>query len=32
MGVFNRYVFRGYEIGSKSVIIQPAFITSYKGF
>lgn len=32
VGVFNRYIFRGYEIGSDSIVIQPALNISYKGF
>ncbi len=32
VGVFNRYIFRGYEIGSHSIVIQPALSVSYKGF
>ncbi len=31
-GVFNRYIFRGYEFGSKSAVIQPTVTISYKGF
>lgn len=31
-GVFNRYVFRGYELSSGSIIIQPSITVSYKGF
>lgn len=32
VGVFNRYVFRGYEIGRKSAVIQPSVSLSYKYF
>jgi hypothetical protein len=32
VGLFNRYIFRGYEIGSNSIVIQPALSVSYKGF
>lgn len=32
VGVFNRYVFRGYDLSSKSVVVQPAVTVSYKGF
>lgn len=32
VGVFNRYIFRGYEIGHDSMVIQPAITISYKGF
>lgn len=31
-GVFNRYIFRGYELSSGSAVIQPAVSVSYKGF
>ncbi|MCS7215898.1 MAG: hypothetical protein RMI30_01995 [Thermodesulfovibrio sp.] len=32
LGIYNRYVFRGYELSSSSVIIQPSVTLSYKGF
>jgi hypothetical protein len=32
VGVFNQYVFRGYELSSNSIVIQPAMTISYKGF
>lgn len=32
LGVYNRYIFRGYEIGSKSLVIQPSVSVSYKWF
>ncbi len=32
VGIFNRYIFRGYEIGSNSIVVQPALNVSYKGF
>jgi hypothetical protein len=32
VGVFNRYIFRGYEIGSKSAVVQPGVTVSYRGF
>lgn len=32
VGVFNKYIFRGYEISNRSVVIQPALSASYKGF
>lgn len=32
IGVFNKYIFRGYEINSHSVVVQPAATVSYKGF
>lgn len=32
LGVFNRYIFRGYEIGSHSIVVQPSLGISYKGF
>ena len=31
-GIFNRYIFRGYELGTDSFVIQPALSVSYKGF
>ena len=31
VGVFNRYVFRGYELSAHSAVIQPAVTVSYKG-
>jgi len=31
-GVFNQYIFRGYELSTGSVVIQPAVNVSYKGF
>lgn len=32
ISLFNRYIFRGYELSSKSIVIQPALSASYKGF
>ena len=32
IGGLNRYVFRGYEIGSSSVVLQPSAGISYRGF
>ncbi|MEW6115398.1 MAG: TorF family putative porin [Nitrospirota bacterium] len=32
VGIFNRYIFRGYELSNKSIVIQPALSVSYKGF
>lgn len=32
VGVFNKYIFRGYELSKKSVVIQPAASVSYYGF
>lgn len=32
VGVFNKYIFRGYELSSKSAVIQPAVGLSYSGF
>jgi hypothetical protein len=32
LGVFNRYVFRGYEIGRDSVVFQPSLGAAYMGF
>lgn len=31
-GVFNQYVFRGYELSSDSLVIQPSITLSYGGF
>jgi len=30
-GVFNRYIFRGYELSAYSAVIQPSVTVSYKG-
>lgn len=32
LGVFNKYVFRGYEISADSVVVQPFISVSYKYF
>ena len=32
VGVFNRYIFRGYELSNSSFVVQPAISVSYKGF
>jgi hypothetical protein len=32
LGVFNRYIFRGYELGQRSAVIQPTSTVSYRGF
>ncbi|RJP58192.1 MAG: hypothetical protein C4549_04305 [Deltaproteobacteria bacterium] len=32
IGVFNKYIFRGYELSSGSAVIQPALRVSYSGF
>jgi len=32
VGIFNKYVFRGYELSSHSFVVQPAISVSYKGF
>ncbi len=32
VGVFNKYIFRGYEVSAKSAVVQPALSASYKGF
>ncbi|MCX7821989.1 MAG: hypothetical protein N2260_00935 [Syntrophobacterales bacterium] len=32
VGILNKYVFRGYEIGTDSAVIQPSLSVSYKGF
>jgi hypothetical protein len=31
-GIFNRYIFRGYELGTDSFVFQPALSFSCKGF
>lgn len=32
LGVYNRYIFRGYEIGKSGLVIQPSLSASYRGF
>ncbi|HBH61587.1 MAG TPA: hypothetical protein DDX85_07600 [Nitrospiraceae bacterium] len=32
VGVFNKYVFRGYELSAGSIVVQPSAGISYKGF
>lgn len=32
LGVYNQYIFRGYEIGKSGLVIQPSLSASYKGF
>lgn len=32
LGAYNRYIFRGYEMSSDSVVLQPSVTVSYKGF
>ncbi len=32
LGVYNQYIFRGYEIGKSGLVIQPSFTASYRGF
>ncbi|MBI4683029.1 MAG: hypothetical protein HY757_08015 [Nitrospirae bacterium] len=32
LGVFNKYIFRGYELSESSVVIQPSVSVSYKYF
>jgi len=32
VGVFNKYIFRGYELSSHSFVVQPNISVSYKGF
>jgi hypothetical protein len=32
VGVLNRYIFRGYEIGKSGLVIQPSLSASLKGF
>ncbi|MBI5050813.1 MAG: hypothetical protein HZC11_08090 [Nitrospirae bacterium] len=31
-GVFNRYIFRGYELSTRSFVVQPSISVSYKYF
>jgi len=32
VGIFNKYIFRGYELSKNSMVIQPFFSASFKGF
>ncbi len=32
LGVYNQYIFRGYEIGKSGLVIQPSLMASYRGF
>ena len=32
LGVYNRYIFRGYEIGKSGLVVQPSLSASLKGF
>lgn len=32
VGVYNQYIFRGYEIGRSGLVIQPSLTASFKGF
>jgi hypothetical protein len=32
LGVYNQYIFRGYEIGKSGLVIQPSLSASFKGF
>lgn len=32
IGLFNKYIFRGYELSKGSLVVQPALSASYKGF
>lgn len=32
LGAYSRYIFRGYELSSGSVVLQPSITVSYKGF
>lgn len=32
LGVYNQYIFRGYEIGKSGLVIEPSLTASYKGF
>ena len=32
LGVYNQYIFRGYEIGKSGLVVQPSLTASYRGF
>ena len=32
MGVFNKYIFRGYELSRNSAVFEPSLTASYEGF
>jgi hypothetical protein len=32
VGIYNQYIFRGYEIGRSGLVAQPSLTASYKGF
>ena len=32
LGVYNQYIFRGYEIGKSGLVVEPSLSASYKGF
>jgi hypothetical protein len=32
VGVYNQYIFRGYEIGRSGLVVQPSLTAAYKGF
>ena len=32
LGVFNKYIFRGYELSRRSVVVEPSLTASYQGF
>ncbi|MFT5731271.1 MAG: hypothetical protein ACI8PB_005468 [Desulforhopalus sp.] len=32
IGLYNQYVWRGYELSKDSLVIQPSFSVDYKGF
>lgn len=32
LGVYNRYIFRGYEIGKSGLVIQPSLTAAYRDF
>jgi hypothetical protein len=32
IGFYNKYIFRGYEIGTENLVAQPSLNASYKGF
>jgi len=32
VGIFNKYIFRGYELSKNSMVIQPFFFSILQGF
>ncbi|MHB8108917.1 MAG: hypothetical protein ACYDHW_02665 [Syntrophorhabdaceae bacterium] len=32
LGIYNQYIFRGYEIGKSGLVLEPSLTASYKGF